>query len=150
MGSRAVRALAGVLFVITLAIPADCAQNPIAGIEVSTQVARARTDLVRTIRLQVQRQLETLDWGSARPTERFILSATLVRLDTEPGDGGSKSSCALSVALRESRRGALRAVIDSGSRAEGSDAAQTEDAALRAAVRSAVTRVPESVAKQRR
>jgi hypothetical protein len=77
----------------------------------------------------------------------FILSATLVRLDAERVGHGARATAAVSLVLRRAREQALYALVNGHATAEEPDATlgETRADALRAAVDSALRRLPEAV-----
>ena len=81
------------------------------------------------------------------PREHFVLSATLVTLEAEPVGRGARASAAVSLVLRRARQQTLHAVLKGHATAEATDSSvsETRDDALRAAVRSALQRLPEAV-----
>src|SRR3954447_25341481 len=57
--------------------------------EVATRVTRARLDLAKALRRALERELATLDVGAKRSADRYVLSASLVRLEArKPGASG--------------------------------------------------------------
>lgn len=82
-----------------------------------------------------------------RPRETFVLSATLVRLDAERIGHGARATAAVSLVLRRAREQSLHALVNGHATAEEPDASvgATRDDALRAAVESALRRLPEAV-----
>jgi len=82
-----------------------------------------------------------------RARERFVLSASLVTLDAKK-DGRSVSARAVvSVVLRREKEQTLHAMLRGSATAEESDGAldSARETALRAAVESALRRLPEAV-----
>jgi len=122
------------------AVPADARSQPIALGEVTTRVTRDGLDLPGAFRDAVETELERMDLRDAKKQERMVVSASLVRLDTETREGRAWTTCVVSATLRKARDGALVAVLQGKARAEdsASQAPANELAALRAAVRSAV------------
>ena len=82
-----------------------------------------------------------------RARERFVLSATLVRLDAERVGQGARATAAVSLVLRRAREQSLHAVLNGHATAEETNAtlSETREDALRAAVRSALRGLPEAV-----
>jgi len=97
------------------------------------------------LRAALARALARAELGSAR--EKFELSATLVRLDAEQVGRGARASAAVSLVLRRARQQTLHAVLSGHATAEESEASVTvtREDALRAAVESAVRRLPEAL-----
>jgi hypothetical protein len=82
-----------------------------------------------------------------RPREQFVLSATLVELEAERVGKGARASAAVSIVLRRARQQSLHAILNGHATAEEADATvnETREDALRAAVNSALRRLPEAV-----
>jgi hypothetical protein len=139
--ARAVRA--AVYFALSIVTAASWARaeerGPVVIGEVATRVTRPRLDVRRALRRALDRELATLDAGAIRASKRFVLSASLVKLEARRSPSGVE--CAVSAVLREERSGAIRAVITGRAEAdaEGDDA---ELGAIEAAVRGAVASVP--------
>jgi hypothetical protein len=85
--------------------------------------------------------------GLGRPRGRFILSATLVRLDAERVGKGARATATVSLVLRRAREQSLHAILNGHATAEESDGSvsATREDALRAAVSSALRRLPEAL-----
>jgi hypothetical protein len=83
----------------------------------------------------------------AAPREHFVLSATLVSLEAAQVGRGARASAAVSLVLRRARQQTLHAVLKGQATAEATDSSvnETREDALRAAVRSALTRLPEAL-----
>lgn len=81
------------------------------------------------------------------PRERFVLSATLLRLEAEQVGRGARARAEVSLVLRRARQQTLYALIKGNATAEAADSTlgETRDDALRAAVRSALRRLPEAL-----
>ncbi|MFO0660218.1 MAG: hypothetical protein U0165_10355 [Polyangiaceae bacterium] len=120
------------------------AAAPIESIEVQSLVSRDR-DLKPTLRKSVEKQIAAVDWGK-NPQGKFVLSTSLVQLDTEKQDGASKVSATVSVTLRD-RSGSIKAMIEGRAQArDAADAAErAELGAIDAAVEGAVRAVPEAI-----
>jgi hypothetical protein len=82
-----------------------------------------------------------------RARERFVLSATLVRLDAERVGKGARATAQVSLVLRRAREQSLHAILSGHATAEEADGSvsETREDALRAAVSSALRRLPEAV-----
>jgi hypothetical protein len=120
------------------------AAAPIESIEVNSLVTRDR-DLKPSIRQSVERQVAAVDWGK-NPQGKYVLSTSLLQLDTEKSDGASKVSALVSVTLRD-RSGSIKAMIEGRAQArDAADAAErAEQGAIDAAVEGAVRAVPEAI-----
>ncbi len=100
---------------------------------------------VPALRRALEREVEKMP--VARAGERFVLSATLERLDGEKDSASVRATAAVSLVLCRARGQVLHAVLNGHATAEesGTDLAAARDAALQAAVESAVRRLPEAV-----
>lgn len=87
----------------------------------------------------------SMTFGTSR--DHFVLSATLVSLEAAQVGHGARASAAVSLVLRRARQQTLHAVLKGHATAEASDSSvsETRDDALRAAVRSALQRLPEAL-----
>jgi hypothetical protein len=97
------------------------------------------------LRSALREALEQAKLG--RPRERFVLSASLVALDAKK-DGRSVSARAVvSLVVRREREQTLHALLRGSATAEESDSTldSARETALRAAVESAMRRLPEAV-----
>src|SRR4051812_31035730 len=97
------------------------------------------------LRAALARALARAELGSSR--EKFVLSATLVRLDAEQVGRGARASAAVSLVLRRAREQSLHAILNGHATAEETNGSvsETREDALRAAVASALRRLPEAV-----
>ena len=84
---------------------------------------------------------------TVEPRERFVLSAALVRLESQRDASQVRATAAVSLVLRRAKQQSLHAVLNGRATAQesGSDLASARDSALLAAVASAVRRLPEAV-----
>jgi len=87
----------------------------------------------------------SLTLGTAR--EHFVLSATLLSLEAAQIGRGARASASVSLVLRRARQQTLHAVLKGQATAEAADCSvrETHEDALRAAVRSALQRLPEAM-----
>ncbi len=144
---RAGSVLGAVLFASTLLIaaPADGGQRPVSLGEVT---AHAPGQSFKPLfRAAVKRELSRIDFGKARPRERFVLSAVLVRLHASAHDDGTEATCIVSATLRRAKGGDLHAILRGRARAVAGArrVRQVELDAMKAAVHSALCRVPEAL-----
>lgn len=79
--------------------------------------------------------------------DRFVLSATLLELDAERVGKGARATARVSLVLRRAREHSLHAILNGRATAEQTNASlsETREDALRAAVESALRRLPEAV-----
>lgn len=144
---RAGTVLGVVLFASTLlaAAPADGGQRPVSLGEVTARApGRAFVPLFRAA---VTRELSQIDFSKAKPGERFVLSAALVRLHAATRSDGTEATCVVSATLRRARGGGLHAILRGRARAlDGArQTRQAEIDAMNAAVHSALRRVPDAL-----
>jgi hypothetical protein len=105
-----------------------------------------QTPAVRAqLRSLLSAELSATDFAQVKTRERFVLSATLVRLDSVVASDSVRATCVLSVALLRDHGATLHAVIRGRATAEESKASEAQSDALRAAVHSAITRVPQAM-----
>lgn len=97
------------------------------------------------LRSALNQAIARVELGQAR--ERFVLSASIVRLEAERVGKGARATAAVSLVLRRARQQSLHAVLNGHATAEETDSslAETREDALRAAVNSALRRLPEAV-----
>jgi hypothetical protein len=128
--------------ILVIARGARADERPVVVGEVGTRVARAGVDLRGALRSALERELAALDIGTTGRAKRWVLSASVVKLEGRRAGAGVE--CAVSVVVREKKSGAIRAVLSGRAEtdAEGSDAVL---AVLDAAVRGAVAAVPAAV-----
>ncbi|MCC6645555.1 MAG: hypothetical protein IT374_08300 [Polyangiaceae bacterium] len=136
------------LCALSHAAPAASRDRVIVSVEARSQVARDGRDLSRDLRDAVKKELDGLDMSRAPKDARFVLSASLVTLDTSRRDGAVASRAKVSLALKDARRGALFAVIEGAATAEAGRASgeESERDALAGAVKGAMAGVPRAVA----
>jgi hypothetical protein len=138
-GIRAALCLATAFSWLMAASPARAeGQAPVVIGEVATRVKRAKVDLPKALRRALEREIAALSLAGAR---RYVLSASLVRLEGRKPGAPAGVRCTVSTVLREERSGAIRAVIVGKAEADY-DGEQAELGALDAAVRGAVAFVP--------
>jgi hypothetical protein len=83
-------------------------------------------------------------------SDRFVLSVTLVKLSAERKDGSARATAVVSMTLRRARENTLYAFLSGRATAEESspNVDSARDSALRAAVRSALRRLPDAVSSR--
>ncbi|HEY4122872.1 MAG TPA: hypothetical protein VGM56_33640 [Byssovorax sp.] len=153
MLDRAARSLV-VVFTLVAAPASVASAEPVRGAlpvvlgEVSASASSpALPDAPALFRRDVEAELGRIAFRRSANPRRFTLSASLVRLESSKSDARAmKTSCVVSATLRD-ERGALLVVLEGRARAEDDpkNRADTERDALRVAVRSALTRLPEAV-----
>ncbi len=135
-----------------LGTAAFLAPGPALGAEVpalfgAVGVGVATPEVRGELQAMLRAELASLVFRRVKLRERYVLSATLLRLDSTFSSDSVRATCVVSVALLRDRGAALYAVIRGQATAEDerAHAGAAESAALRAALHSALTRVPEAL-----
>ncbi len=154
MGRR-VRLLAGIgpwfvagAFAAALASAAPRAgagQAPLALGKVTTRGDSKSLEIA--FKAAVEHELAGIDLSTIKPADRYVLSASLVKMDTLAEGDRAHATCVVSAVLTRQRGGALHAIISGRARVEDASAKtrSTELSAMRAAVHNALIRVPEAL-----
>jgi hypothetical protein len=134
---------AGVLVALTATTPLYAVAPSVALGEVSTRVVRTDVDLGAVLRAAVLEQLETLDAPKGGAKGPVILSAALVRMETD----GGRVTCVVSATLRTARGGTMIAIVEgrAGVEAEAPITLPLVRRAIEAAAHAAIVRVPEAL-----
>jgi hypothetical protein len=107
-------------------------------------VGKARPEVEGELRSLLRAELASAEFSRVRTNQRYVLSATLMRLDSVQSAESARATCVLSVAiLRDGST--LHALIHGRATAEEAKAPAARSDALRAAVHSAMTRVPKAL-----
>jgi hypothetical protein len=126
-------------------VPAAAAERAVSLGEVSSRVVRADVDLESVLRSSIDAQLRDLDVRRIPGGKHVVLSAALVRMET---DLVTRSVTAtVSVAMRTARGGSVFALLEGRARVglESARSLATERRAIDAAVRAALERMPEAL-----
>lgn len=118
---------------------------PVSVGEVSSQVHRPHVDLPLALRSELRQALD--DMPMPQPRDPLILSASLLRMDTERNAQRTLTTCVVAASVRQAKSGNLLATLKGRVRVEeqGVPVASTERLAMRSAVRSAIKRLPQLV-----
>ena len=126
-------------------------ESPVEVGEVTTQAADGADIDPTSLRTMVSQAVRTLDGSQLPPAAHAVLSVSLVRMNARV-DHSVAVTCAVSATLRDRSSGNLFAVLEGA--ATGEDEPRRlralERATARAAIGSAVARVPEAMRKRRR
>lgn len=110
----------------------------------SSGVGKAKPEMEGELRALLRAELATAEFARIRTSERYVLSATLMRLDSVQSTDAARATCVVSVAIL--RGGStLHALVNGRATAEGAEAPMARRDALRAAVHSAMVRVPRAL-----
>jgi hypothetical protein len=105
-------------------------------------------DVPALVRKDAEEELSRIDWSKLSLRRRYKLSASVVRLDSaRTGEKSLTASCTISAAVRDADRGTILFIVQGNARAEDVPSAvlSAERDALAAAVRGAITAVPEAM-----
>jgi hypothetical protein len=109
-------------------------------------VGKAKPEVAGELRSLLRAELASSTFSRVKTNERYVLAATLVRLDSVQSSDSARATCVVSVAiLRDGSR--LHALIHGRATAEEAEAPEARSDALRAAVHSAMSRVPKALAR---
>jgi hypothetical protein len=104
-------------------------------------VGKAKPEVENELRSLLRAELASAEFLRLKTSRHYVLSATLVRLESVQSADSARATCVVSVAVL--RDGAtLHALIDGRATAEEAQAPEARSDALRAAVHSAMVRVP--------
>ena len=107
-------------------------------------VGKAKPEVESELRSLLRAELASAEFTRLKTNERYVLSATLVRLDSVQSSASARATCVVSVAiLRDGST--LYALINGKAVAEDAKAPAARRDALRGAVHSAMTRVPRAL-----
>jgi hypothetical protein len=110
----------------------------------SIGVGKAKPEVARELRALLRAELASAEFARVKTSQRYVLAATLVRLDSVQSPDSARATCVISVAIL--RDGAtLHALINGRGTAEEDKAPAARSDALRAAVHSAMVRVPKAL-----
>ena len=104
-------------------------------------------EYTRSLRAALAEEFSPTNLPRASGRDRFVLSVTLVKLSAEHKDGSARATAVVSMTLRRARENTLYALLSGRATAEESspNVDSVRDSALRAAVRSALRRLPAAV-----
>jgi hypothetical protein len=99
-------------------------------------------DWSKTLRRALEREIALLPPMQAPRSKRFVLAASVVKL--ERLDGSAGTSCTVSVVVRDQKSGSIRSILEGRARLQGS--AEGDDAALvEAAAHAALVGLPDAL-----
>ncbi|HYP97109.1 MAG TPA: hypothetical protein VER96_00455 [Polyangiaceae bacterium] len=110
----------------------------------SIGVGKAKPELESELRSLLRAELAAVDFSRVRTSEHYMLSATLVRLESVQSADSARATCVVSVAVLRDRS-TLHALINGRATAEEANPSAARRDALRAAVHSAMVRVPKAL-----
>jgi len=107
-------------------------------------VGEAKPEVERELRSLLRAELASLEFSRVKTNEHYVLSATLLRLDSVQSADSARATCMISVAILRGDS-TLYALIRGRATAEEAKAPAAKSDALRAAVHSAMLRVPKAL-----
>ncbi len=107
-------------------------------------VGKAKPEVEAELRSLLRAELASAEFSRVKTNERYVLSATLVRLDSVQSLESARATCVVSVAILRDRS-TLYALVQGRATAEEAQAPAARSDALRAAVHSAMVRVPKAL-----
>ena len=132
---------------VTLSTAAEAAKTKLVSIGEIVSAApqgKAKLDLVRSA---LEQELDTIDWRKSTRMKPYVVSVSVVTLDTELTRDRVATTCVLSTTVRSAKSGSVVAIVNQRVRAENgpSYARAVEDGAIRAAASAAVRKIPEAL-----
>jgi hypothetical protein len=130
----------------TSPLHAGAPDAPITVAEVSTQRAAGAEIDAREFRALVDEAVGALDKSKLPRKEAVALSVSLVKMESKVSSG-AEVRCTVSATLRDRKRGAIFAMLEGSARGEDAPPRRRalERATLKAALASAIARVPEAM-----
>jgi len=108
-------------------------------------VGKAKPEVEVELRALFRAELASAEFSRVKTNERYVLSATLVRLDSVQSSDSARATCVVSVAILRRDGATLYALIHGRAIAEEAEAHGARSGALRGAVHSAMLRVPKAL-----
>lgn len=96
------------------------------------------------VRSTLEKELETIDWRKSTRNKPYIVSVSIVSIDTQTTRDKVSTTCELSTTVRLARDGSVVAILNQRSRAENEPvyAKSVEEGAIRAAASAAIRKIP--------
>ncbi len=106
-----------------------------------------KPEVQEQLRTLLREELSSVEFAQLKTRERYKLSASIVRLDSVQSNESVRATCVVSVALLRDKGSTLYALIHGRATAEETKTRSNiaESDALRAAVHSAMVRVPKAL-----
>jgi hypothetical protein len=110
----------------------------------SIGVGKDRPEVEIELRSLLRTELASVDFARVKTSGRYVLSVTLVRLDSVQSSESARATCVVSLAILRDRA-TLYALVQGRATAEEANGPRARSDALRAAVHSAMVRVPKAL-----
>ena len=108
-------------------------------------VGKAKPEVEVELRSLLRAELASAEFSRLKTNERYVLSATLLRLDSVQSSESARATCVVSVAILRRDHSTLYALVQGRATAEEAQASEARSDALRGAVHSAMVRVPKAL-----
>lgn len=129
---------------VCVATPAFAAKTKLVSIgEVIATAPRAQSKL-GLVRTALEQELDTIDWRKSTQMKPYVVSVSVVNLETETTNKTVATTCELSTTVRNAKNGSVVVVMNQRVRAENEAvyARSVEDGAIRAAASAAIRKIP--------
>lgn len=138
------------MIVALAALDANAGEPAIGVGEVTAGLSSGDVD-VQTLRTFVEEAVGAIDSNELPRGSHAVLSVSVVRLDAR-ASASAEVTCVVSATLRDRRRGSIFAVVEGSARGQDEPRRMRglQRATLRAAVTSAIARVPEAMRRRPR
>jgi hypothetical protein len=105
---------------------------------------KAKLDLVRSA---LEQELDSIDWRKSTRMKPYVVSVSVVTLETETTRDRVATTCELSTTIRSAKSGSVVAIVNQRVRAENGPAyaRAVEDGAVRAAASAAIRKIPDAL-----
>jgi hypothetical protein len=150
-GASVARWIAAAIVLIAIATPASTLSAkvgaPVVLGRVSTKLRSQHWLKPPEFRRLVERELSQLDMTQVKTKDRFVLEATITKLETRTSADKTEATCVVSGMLTRKSGGAVRAILRGRARAQDgpTKTRAAERAAVEGAVHSALSRVGEAL-----
>lgn len=107
--------------------------------------AKGKINLVRSA---LEQELDTIDWRKPTKNKPYVVSVSVVNLETETTREKVATTCELSTTVRSAKDGSVVVILNQKARAENevAYARSVEDGAIRAATTAAIRKIPAALA----
>lgn len=103
---------------------------------------------INFVRSALEQELDSIDWRKPTKNKPYVVSVSVVNLETETTREKVATTCELSTTVRSAKDGSVVAIVNQKSRAENEAAyaKSVEDGAIRAATTAAIHKIPAALA----
>jgi hypothetical protein len=147
MKARAPLAVVAAAALFALSTSAVAAKTKLISIgEVIATAPQAKTKL-GVVRSALEQEIDSIDWRKSTKNKPYVVSVSVVSLQTETTQQKVATTCELSTTVRSARDGAVIIILNQKTRAENEPyyARAVEEGAIRAATTAAIRRLPSAL-----